>query len=95
MAWILDLDGVLWLGDEPIPGSADAVASLRDRGERVGEDHVFRDLEIEAIELVGDPFTQVLDVVEQEPGRTHIEDAAFSDEASRIRSTGTHRRRSD
>ena len=35
MAWILDLDGVLWLSDEPIPGSADAVARLRDRGERV------------------------------------------------------------
>jgi 4-nitrophenyl phosphatase len=35
MAWILDLDGVLWLGDEPIPGSADAVARLRERGEQV------------------------------------------------------------
>lgn len=35
MAWILDLDGVLWLGDEPIPGSADAVAALRAKGERV------------------------------------------------------------
>jgi len=35
MAWILDLDGVLWLSDEPIAGSADAVAALRARGERV------------------------------------------------------------
>src|SRR3954451_17917041 len=35
MAWILDLDGVLWLSDEAIPGSADAVARLRARGERV------------------------------------------------------------
>src|SRR5947209_4984433 len=35
MAWILDLDGVLWLGDEPIPGSADAIAALRERGETV------------------------------------------------------------
>ncbi|MBV8982648.1 MAG: HAD-IIA family hydrolase [Acidimicrobiia bacterium] len=35
MAWILDLDGVLWLSDEPIAGSADAVARLRGRGERV------------------------------------------------------------
>jgi HAD superfamily hydrolase (TIGR01450 family) len=35
MAWILDLDGVLWLGDEAIAGSADAVARLRERGERV------------------------------------------------------------
>src|SRR5438309_7511436 len=35
MAWILDLDGVLWLGDEPIPGSAAAVARLREGGEQV------------------------------------------------------------
>ncbi|MBV9411721.1 MAG: HAD-IIA family hydrolase [Acidimicrobiia bacterium] len=35
MAWILDLDGVLWLSDNAIPGSADAIARLRDRGERV------------------------------------------------------------
>ena len=35
MAWVLDLDGVVWLSDEPIPGSTEAVASLRDRGERV------------------------------------------------------------
>ena len=30
-----DLDGVLWRGDEPIPGSADAVSDLRARGLRV------------------------------------------------------------
>ena len=35
MAWILDLDGVVWLSDEPIPGAARAVARLRARGERV------------------------------------------------------------
>ena len=35
MAWILDLDGVLWLGEEPITGSAEAVARLRQAGERV------------------------------------------------------------
>lgn len=35
MAWILDLDGVLWLGDTPIPGSFDAVRRLRSAGERV------------------------------------------------------------
>ena len=35
MAWILDLDGVLWRGDAPIAGSADAVAALRRRGEDV------------------------------------------------------------
>jgi HAD superfamily hydrolase (TIGR01450 family) len=35
MAWILDLDGVVWLSDERIPGSADAIARLRTRGDRV------------------------------------------------------------
>src|SRR5437764_1156840 len=34
-AWILDLDGVVWLGDEPIAGSAEAIARLRGRGEQV------------------------------------------------------------
>ena len=33
--WVLDLDGVLWLGSEPIPGSAGAVASLQSAGRRV------------------------------------------------------------
>jgi HAD superfamily hydrolase (TIGR01450 family) len=35
MAWILDLDGVLWLADVAIPGSAEAVTRLRNDGERV------------------------------------------------------------
>jgi glycerol 3-phosphatase-2 len=35
MAWVLDLDGVVWLGDTPIPGAADAVATLRAAGESV------------------------------------------------------------
>ncbi|HUR23038.1 MAG TPA: HAD-IIA family hydrolase [Acidimicrobiales bacterium] len=35
MTWALDLDGVIWLGDELIRGSAAAVTALRDRGERV------------------------------------------------------------
>lgn len=35
MAWVIDLDGVVWLGKEPIPGSADAVARLRSAGQRV------------------------------------------------------------
>lgn len=32
VAWALDLDGVLWLGDAPIPGAADAVARLQAAG---------------------------------------------------------------
>lgn len=35
MTWLLDLDGVVWLAEQPIPGSADAVARLRAEGERV------------------------------------------------------------
>ena len=35
MAWVLDLDGVVWLGDESIPGAADAVALLQSSGQRV------------------------------------------------------------
>ena len=35
VTWVLDLDGVVWLADQPIPGAADAVARLRAQGERV------------------------------------------------------------
>ena len=35
MAWVLDLDGVIWLSDRPIPGAAEAVARLRAVGQRV------------------------------------------------------------
>ena len=35
-AIVLDLDGVLWLGDEPLPGAADAVARFRSAGLDVG-----------------------------------------------------------
>ncbi|HVF75467.1 MAG TPA: HAD-IIA family hydrolase [Acidimicrobiales bacterium] len=35
MTWALDLDGVVWLADTPIPGAAEAVDRLRRRGERV------------------------------------------------------------
>jgi 4-nitrophenyl phosphatase len=33
--YVLDLDGVVWLGDQPIDGAADAIATLRRAGERV------------------------------------------------------------
>lgn len=33
MPWVIDLDGVIWLGRQPVPGSADAVARLRAAGE--------------------------------------------------------------
>ena len=31
---ILDLDGCVWVGDEPTPGAAEAIAALRDAGKR-------------------------------------------------------------
>src|SRR5437764_546490 len=33
--WVLDLDGVIWLAGRPLPGSAEAVARLRDAGHQV------------------------------------------------------------
>lgn len=35
MVWVLDLDGVVWLGEQPLAGAAEAVARLRAAGERV------------------------------------------------------------
>jgi glycerol-1-phosphatase len=35
-AVVLDCDGVLWLGDQPLPGAADAVARFRSSGLAVG-----------------------------------------------------------
>jgi HAD superfamily hydrolase (TIGR01450 family) len=32
--WVIDLDGVIWLTGEPIPGVAEAIASLRSAGVR-------------------------------------------------------------
>ncbi len=47
---ILDLDGCVWVGEDPVEGSAEAIATLRAAGKRVafatnnswhpGEDHV-------------------------------------------------------
>lgn len=35
MTWLLDLDGVVWLADQPIPGSVEAVRELRAGGTAV------------------------------------------------------------
>ncbi len=35
MTWLLDCDGVVWLADDAIPGSAEAVSTLRAAGTRV------------------------------------------------------------
>lgn len=34
-SWVLDLDGVVWLAEQPIAGAARAVEQLRARGERI------------------------------------------------------------
>ncbi|NTW41835.1 MAG: hypothetical protein HGA44_18470 [Cellulomonadaceae bacterium] len=36
MSWVFDLDGVIWLGDAPIAGAADAVARVRATGAHTG-----------------------------------------------------------
>lgn len=35
MSWVLDLDGVLWLADQPVPGAPEAVGRLRAAGRSV------------------------------------------------------------
>jgi glycerol 3-phosphatase-2 len=35
MAWVLDVDGVVWLAGKPIPGAPEAIERLRAAGERV------------------------------------------------------------
>jgi HAD superfamily hydrolase (TIGR01450 family) len=35
VAWVLDLDGVIWRGEAPVEGSSEAVTRLRQAGERV------------------------------------------------------------
>jgi 4-nitrophenyl phosphatase len=35
VTWLLDLDGVVWLTGDPIPGAVAAITRLRDGGERV------------------------------------------------------------
>ncbi|CAA9278551.1 MAG: hypothetical protein AVDCRST_MAG76-3853 [uncultured Acidimicrobiales bacterium] len=52
---MLDLDGVLWRGKEPIAGSAEAVSALRDAGHRVAF-------------LTNNSFTSVADLVEKLSG---------------------------
>jgi HAD superfamily hydrolase (TIGR01450 family) len=32
---VLDLDGCVWVGDQPVPGSVEAIAALREEGKRV------------------------------------------------------------
>ncbi len=34
MLWVFDLDGVVWLADQPIAGSPEAIARLRAAGHR-------------------------------------------------------------
>lgn len=81
---ILDLDGCVWMGDEPVDGSVAAVAALRKAGKRVafatnnsffpGEEHVAKlwSLGIQAsladVVTVGGALQHLL--AETRPGRT-------------------------
>jgi HAD superfamily hydrolase (TIGR01450 family) len=82
--FILDLDGCIWIGEEPIPGSVEAVAALREEGKRVafatndprsgGEDYVRRlwgagvKASLEDVVTVGGAMQHLL--AEARPGRT-------------------------
>ena len=81
---LCDLDGVIWLGDEPIPGSAGAVARLRAAGHRVVFVTNFSFSPVEEMEAklahhgipaAGDVITSAqaaAHVVQPEIGRAHV-----------------------
>ena len=58
---IVDLDGVVWLGDETVPGSVEALASLRELGVRLlfltNDPQRSRVEYAEALEAIGVPAT--------------------------------------
>jgi 4-nitrophenyl phosphatase len=69
MAWVLDLDGVIWLADQAIPGSAEAVARLQATGEPVAfvtnnsfthRDRVVEKLAGHGIDARGSVFTSAM-----------------------------------
>lgn len=65
VAWALDLDGVVWLAEQAIPGAAAAVRALQDAGETVlfvtNNSSVFRDDVAQALRRIGiDPGDGVL-----------------------------------
>jgi 4-nitrophenyl phosphatase len=78
MAWVLDLDGVIWLGEEPIAGAAEAVAQLQATGEPVAfvtnnsfthRDRVSEKLAMHGIDARGLVFTSAMAVASLlEPG---------------------------
>ena len=81
---ILDLDGCVWIGDQPVDGSVEAIAALREAGKRVafatnnswhaGEDHVTRlwgigvKASLADVVTVGGALQHIL--AETRPGRT-------------------------
>jgi HAD superfamily hydrolase (TIGR01450 family) len=78
-AWVLDLDGVVWLGDQPLPGAAEAVARLRAHDCRLAfvtnnaqhqRAHVARHLERVGIDPADDVLTSAMAVAALvEPGQ--------------------------
>ena len=73
-AWLLDLDGVLHVGGEPIPGAAEAVAHLRSRHlpfrittntttrsrEQLAADLSTMGIAVSAAEIINAPFAAIL-----------------------------------
>ena len=85
---ILDLDGCVWVGDEPTPGASEAIAALRDAGKRVafvtndprqsGEDYVRKlwgmgvQASLADVVTVGGAMQHLL--AETRTGRTRVRD---------------------
>lgn len=71
---LCDLDGVIWLGDQPISGSADAVAKLRAAGHRVlfVTNFSFAPLEDMEAKLAGHGIPAVGDVLTSALAAAHL-----------------------
>jgi len=73
-AVLCDLDGVIWLGDDPIPGSSEAVAALRAAGHRVlfATNFSFAPVEETERKLVRHGISAVGDVVTAAQAAGHL-----------------------
>jgi HAD superfamily hydrolase (TIGR01450 family) len=77
MNWVIDLDGVMWLGAQPIEGSPEAVAELLLRGDRVvfATNNSTESGESRAAELVSHGLPEGIEVVTSADAAAGLADA--------------------